>query len=110
MAGIAWKACSAIPRAPAAIVMDLTLPVHEYPRSGGISVTGGFVYRGRRYPELQGMYIYGDYGSGRIWGIRRTGNGWENRELLRTPSSISAFGEDAAGELYLADHGPARYT
>ena len=85
--------------------VDLTLPVHEYPRSGGVSVTGGFVYRGRRYPELQGMYIYGDYGSGRIWGIRRTGNGWENRELLRTQNSISAFGEDADGELYLAGHG-----
>ena len=83
----------------------LTLPIHEYGRTQGTSVTGGFVYRGTRYPALQGIYIYGDYGSGRIWGIRRTADGWENRELLQAPFEISAFGEDQAGELYVVRYG-----
>lgn len=83
---------------------DFVMPVHEYGRSEGISVTGGFVYRGARYPELRGMYIYGDYGSGRIWGLRREGDRWANRLLLASGKAISTFGEDENGELYLADH------
>ncbi|MCS6952318.1 MAG: PQQ-dependent sugar dehydrogenase [Bryobacterales bacterium] len=83
---------------------DFVLPVHEYGRSEGISVTGGFVYRGARYPELRGMYIYGDYGSGRIWGLRRENDRWVNRLLLAAGRPISTFGEDEDGELYLADY------
>jgi uncharacterized protein (TIGR03437 family) len=82
----------------------LTLPVHEYSRSAGISITGGFVYRGSRYPSLNGTYIYADWGSGRIWGLRRSGENWENRELLASGLQISAFGEDEHGEIYVADH------
>lgn len=84
---------------------DLVMPVHEYGRSEGISVTGGFVYRGARYPELRGLYIYGDYGSGRIWRLRREGNRWVNRLLLASAKAISTFGQDEDGELYVADHG-----
>jgi glucose/arabinose dehydrogenase len=53
----------------------LTLPVAEYGHSlmGDCSITGGFVYRGGEFPVLQGVYLYGDYCSGRIWGLRRAG-------------------------------------
>ncbi len=83
----------------------LTLPIHEYGRSEGCSVTGGTVYRGRRMPSLSGAYIYGDFCSGRVRGLRREDGRWRNRLLLNTGLGISTFGEDAWGEIYLADHG-----
>ena len=84
----------------------LTLPVAEYDHSkGDCSVTGGFVYRGKKFPALQGTYVYGDFCSGRIWGLRRNGQKWENRLLLKSSLEISTFGEDEAGEIYVADYG-----
>ncbi len=79
-------------------------PVVDYPRSDGISVTGGFVYRGTARPAAVGVYLYADYQSGRIWGLRA-----EDGELIEGPkeiarlrnSLISSFGEDADGELWL---------
>jgi glucose/arabinose dehydrogenase len=82
----------------------LVLPVAEYDHSLGISVTGGMVYRGLNEPSLQGVYLYGDFGSGRIWGLRPNSTGWEDTLLLDSPYGISAFGEDQAGNLYLADY------
>jgi len=83
----------------------LTLPVVEYGHSqGDCSITGGFVYRGREFSALQGVYIYGDYCSGRIWGLRRAGGAWENKLILDSTLLISTFGEDEAGNLYVADH------
>jgi glucose/arabinose dehydrogenase len=83
----------------------LTLPAAEYRNpADGCSVTGGFVYRGQKYPALQGTYIYGDFCSGRIWGLRKTGAGWENRPLLESSLSVSTFGEDEDGNLYVADY------
>jgi uncharacterized protein (TIGR03437 family) len=79
----------------------LTLPVAEYTHSDGCSVTGGSVYRGSLSPGLRGIYIYGDYCTGRIWGIERRGSEWVNRLLLSSGLSITTFGEDEAGELYL---------
>jgi len=82
----------------------LTLPVAEYDHSSGdCSVTGGYVYRGST-PSLQGTYLYGDFCSGRIWGLRRSGAAWENRLLLDSSLLISTFGEDENGELYVADY------
>ncbi len=81
----------------------LTLPVAEYGRGDGCSVTGGFVYRGSAFPGLRGTYLYGDYCSGRIWGIRREGSQWTNQLLATTGFRITTFGEDEAGELYVAD-------
>jgi uncharacterized protein (TIGR03437 family) len=81
----------------------LTLPVAEYDHSQGCSVTGGFVYRGSLSPALRGTYIYGDYCSGRIWGVEREGIAWGNRTLLASGFSITTFGEDEAGEIYVAD-------
>jgi uncharacterized protein (TIGR03437 family) len=86
-------------------VDGITMPVAQYGRSLGSSVTGGFVYRGASVPSLQGTYLYGDFGSGRLWGLRSTASGWDNRELLSTGLQISTFGEDAAGEVYVADYG-----
>jgi glucose/arabinose dehydrogenase len=83
----------------------LTLPVVEYGHSqGDCSITGGFVYRGGEFSALQGVYIYGDYCSGRIWGLRRAGGAWENKLMLDSTLLISTFGEDEAGNLYVADY------
>ncbi|MGW8142917.1 MAG: PQQ-dependent sugar dehydrogenase [Anaerolineales bacterium] len=82
----------------------LVLPVFTYPTHvDGCSVAGGYVYRGSNYPGLQGIYILGDYCSGRIWGLQKSGNIWTNQLLLDSPHSISSFGEDESGELFLAD-------
>ena len=84
----------------------LVLPVAEYSHAGGdCSVTGGFVYRGLSYSRLDGIYFYADYCTGRMHGLRRNGSAWESRELLRAGFTLSTFGEDEAGELYVADHG-----
>ena len=86
------------------------LPVIEYGHTGGAcSVTGGYVYRGSRYPRLAGTYIYADYCNGDVWGATRAaGGGWSSRELLNTSANVSTFGEDVAGELYLADYASGR--
>lgn len=87
---------------------DVTLvtPVVEYDHSdGACSVTGGYVYRGTRYPRLNGVYVYGDFCNGRIWGATRDANGTvTTRELFDAPFFISTFGEDLQGELYVADY------
>ena len=81
-----------------------TLPVLEYSHSLGCSVTGGYRYRGQLYPQLNGIYFYADYCSGRIWGAMRQENGtWVSQQILQTSLNITTFGEDEAGELYLAD-------
>ncbi len=79
-------------------------PVVEYGHDVGRSVTGGFVYRGSRMPALRGVYVYGDYVTGRIWALARIDGVWRNELVLDTNLNISAFGEDAAGELYVVDH------
>jgi glucose/arabinose dehydrogenase len=84
---------------------NLVLPVIEYDHSVGCSVTGGYVYRGTRNPRLIGQYIYGDYCSGRIWAGTRNANGTvTSRVIFDATFSISTFGEDAAGEMYVAGH------
>ena len=83
----------------------LTLPVAEYGRDGGCSITGGYVYRGSRYPELAGAYVYGDYCSGRIWTLRQQGSAWVSAPALDSTYKITSFGEDEGGELYVV-HAP----
>jgi glucose/arabinose dehydrogenase len=80
----------------------LELPVAEYSHSGHCSVTGGYVYRGAQFPALQEVYLYGDYCSGVIWGSWFA-DGWQNAELLDSDVSLSSFGEDEAGELYVTN-------
>ncbi|HSR50405.1 MAG TPA: PQQ-dependent sugar dehydrogenase [Acidobacteriota bacterium] len=83
----------------------LTLPIHEYGRDDGRSITGGYVYRGQRFSSLQGRYIFGDFVSGRIWTLRQLNNGTWTRSLLfnRPDILLASFAEDAQGELYVVD-------
>ena len=82
----------------------LTLPALEYGHgTGDCSITGGYVYRGTE-TTLQGIYLYGDFCSGKIWGMRRNGQTWENRLLLDATFPISSFGEDEAGNVYVLDY------
>lgn len=87
----------------------LTLPVLEYDHGEGSSVTGGYVYRGKRLPDLVGQYIYGDFSSGRIWQAQKQGDGWTNELLLESGLNLASFGEDEAGELYAVDIGGGVY-
>lgn len=80
----------------------LTDPVAEYDHGVGRSVTGGFVYRGSALPALVGSYVFADYVSGRV--LRVAPGGATAEELLDTSLNVSAFGEDAGGELYVVDH------
>jgi glucose/arabinose dehydrogenase len=83
----------------------ITLPVAEYANAGGTcSVTGGYVYRGDVYPRMRGTYLYGDFCSGQIWALARDGATWQTRQVLDSSQQISTFGEDEAGDLYLADY------
>jgi glucose/arabinose dehydrogenase len=78
------------------------LPVAEYGRGGGCSVTGGYVYRGPAYPTLHGLYFFGDFCTGKVWSLdQRDGGAWRMTEQLQQPLQISSFGEDEAGEVYL---------
>jgi uncharacterized protein (TIGR03437 family) len=85
----------------------LTLPIFDYGRSqGDCSVTGGYVYRGSRFPAAQGTYLFGDYCTGRLWGIRPSGSNarWAVQGVQVTGMNISSFGEDQSGEIYLMHH------
>lgn len=86
----------------------LTFPVGGYDHTQGASITGGFVYRGAQ-SDLQGVYLYGDFANGKIWGLQRDDNRWESRLLLDTDLAISTFGEDDAGNLYVADYNGGIY-
>jgi glucose/arabinose dehydrogenase len=81
----------------------LVQPVAEYDHTQGCSVTGGYVYRGEGFPAMQGVYFYGDYCSGLIWGLAPTADGWNVRQLASTNASISSFGEGEDGEVYFVD-------
>jgi hypothetical protein len=84
----------------------LLLPILSYSHgSGDCSVTGGFRYRGVRSPALFGDYLYADYCTGRIWEAWPTASGgWMSALAADTPYTVTTFGEDQAGELYVADH------
>lgn len=92
---------------PACDSDDLTAPVAVYANTAsmGCSVTGGYVYRGSAIPELQGGYLFGDYCSGTIWVMWPESKDGARQvdQLLQTQASISSFGEDAHGELYVID-------
>jgi glucose/arabinose dehydrogenase len=86
----------------------LKFPVTEYDHTQGIAVIGGYVYHGAAIAGLVGKYVFGDFGSGTLWTLTESPPGtWTRDELLSTTHSISSFGQDAAGELYLVDLGGA---
>ena len=100
-----------------------TQPIYSYNHDIGASITGGYVYRGKRIPELCGTYIYGDFVSQAIWGLRYEKGKPIKHKTLFTPRSIfrlaidyfdddglliSTFGEDENGEIYLAAYQSGR--
>jgi glucose/arabinose dehydrogenase len=88
----------------------LVLPVAEYGRGDGGSITGGYVYRGTAVPDLAGNYIFADFSSGRIWALEVNGRQVGDRvELLNSSLNISAFGVDREQNLYLCAFDGAIY-
>jgi len=80
---------------------DVVDPIAEYShQEGGCSVTGGFVYRGSM-PDWNGIYLYADYCTGFIWGLIQVDGGWQKPQLFDMAVTITSFGQDEAGELYL---------
>ncbi len=81
-------------------------PITEYGHdvAGGTSIIGGFFYRGSNVPALAGMYLFGDLSSGNVWGLREVSGNWQRTLMLVHNLTVSAFGRDNAGELYLVDY------
>lgn len=93
----------------------LKLPIRQYTHADGLSVTGGYVYRGCGLPSIQGHYFYADFSSGRVWSFKAV-NGMATEFQERTAdlnppdaggavNQVSSFGQDAAGEMYIVDRG-----
>lgn len=94
-------------------VTTATNPLHDYARTLGISVTGGYRYRGSAVPELEGLYIFADYGTSRFWTLRYDGTTnvvvtevttQVNPSVGRPIQNVSSFGEDNQGEIYVCDY------
>lgn len=84
--------------------LELTPPIAEYSHQSGCSVTGGFVYRGEQLPGFYGVYIFGDFCSGNVWGLIQEGEGnWQQKLLFETTARISSFGMDQFNEIYMLD-------
>lgn len=80
-------------------------PMIELPHTLAASVTGGYVYRGAKFPELQGAYIFADWDTRRVWAARFEGDRLKEMPEITKPSvRVVAFGEDNAGELYYLDY------
>jgi glucose/arabinose dehydrogenase len=90
--------------APSCNTAGLTLPVTEYTHGPGCSITGGYVFRGPGNTSIQGTYLYGDFCSGTIRGLKSIAGSWQSNVMLDTNYSISTFGEDEAGNVYLNDY------
>lgn len=104
-ANYGWKEMEGmhcLPTLPKCKTEGMTEPIFEYSHDVGQSITGGYVYRGKKIPELVGKYIYGDYVSGHIWALT-----WDskhpkvvgNQELMKKDLEISSFGLDRDGEI-----------
>jgi glucose/arabinose dehydrogenase len=86
----------------------LTRPIAEYGHdaSGGSSIIGGYVYHGSAIAGLEGTYVFGDLSSGRVWGLKQDAMlDWNMTQILTHNLTVSSFGQDADGELYLLDYG-----
>lgn len=88
-------------------IMNYLPPVHAYPRGDGISISGGHVYRGRALPGFYGTYVFGDFGTGTIWGLTQGAmNSYVRTTLVPSTRTnwLAGFGRDADGELYAMDY------
>lgn len=103
-----WKlmeGLSCFPRGNQCDSSGIQPPVIQYGRDDGCSVTGGYVYRGKRLPSLFGAYVYGDFCTGNIWALRYDGEAvTEHLKLVDSNLSISSFAEDRAGEIYIVSY------
>ncbi|WP_020474345.1 PQQ-dependent sugar dehydrogenase [Zavarzinella formosa] len=81
-------------------------PVVEHNHAEFRSITGGYVYHGKKHPDLKDAYIYGDYDTGRVWLLRydeKEKKVTDHRELAKSTLRIVAWGQDAEGEVYALD-------
>jgi glucose/arabinose dehydrogenase len=113
--------CTNLPGDPPCNPSHFTPPIVDYDHGQGCSVTGGYLYRGSVVSELKltgppaagqlfnGVYVYGDFCSGTIWGISATASGGVSNSVLHSPGlRITTFGEDENGEIYVADAGTGK--
>jgi glucose/arabinose dehydrogenase len=87
----------------------LVEPRTWYGREDGISVTGGYVYRGEAMPQLDGWYVYGDFGSGKVWAVDASADMGDALLLMESERPIASFAEDPEGELYIVGFDNAIY-
>lgn len=89
------------------VPVNMTYPFFEYRHEGNrCSVTGGYVYRGEAIPDLDGVYLFGDFCSGEIWASWRDADrNWHTELFLEAGDSITGFGEDETGEVYVVTYG-----
>lgn len=103
-----WEASHTFQGSPPEGV-QMVSPIWEYDHTQGCSITGGFLYRGS-LADWSGIYVYGDFCTGTIWGLLQDAQGaWQNMLLFQTKAIITSFGEDEAGELYLVDRNGSVY-
>ena len=89
---------------------DMIDPVISHDTSEARSITGGYVYRGRKIPELQGAYLYADYATGWVWALRYDGTKVTQHMRIGRGGAVSSFGEDAQGEVYFTAFDGRIYT
>lgn len=83
---------------------NLIAPVAEYDHGSGCSITGGLVYRGAALPAWNGVYFYGDFCSGTVWGLVQDADGqWQSETIYNLGINITSFGMDENGEIYVLD-------
>lgn len=87
-----------------------TPPILDYSRNLGISVIGGYVYRGARLPSLHGAYIYGDFGTGTIWALVYDGTNVVRNDVIANVPAITSFGEDNDAELFVISGNGALFS
>ena len=79
---------------------DTVPPVFEYDHDTGVSITGGFVYRGEAIPALRGAYVFGDFSAGFVAALTQSGDAWSAQLLPVEVPQLASFAEDQSGELY----------
>jgi hypothetical protein len=92
-------------------VTEAVEPIFDYPHPTGVSITGGYLYRGTKIPALSGKYIFCDYGSGQFWATTRNGTNFSTTNITKEISAnpivgVSSFAEDSDGELYFMTLSP----